>query len=46
MCVSLSVAFNIDFYHVKVGSWIYVAFALMILNCLEIAVHAIASFRY
>lgn len=46
MCVSLFMAFSIDFYNVKIGSRIYMAFVLMMLNCLEIAVHATASFRY
>lgn len=46
MCVSSFVVLNIELYNVKIGSWISMAFALMILSCLEIVVHAIASFRY
>lgn len=38
-------AFNTEFYSVKLGSCIYMAFALMILNCLEITVHDTASFK-
>lgn len=42
----LFMAFDTDFYTVKIRSQIYMAFALMIQNCLEIVVHVIASFRY
>ena len=46
LCISLFMALNRDFYNVKIRSRIYMAFALMMLNCLVIAVHSIASFRY
>lgn len=39
-------ALNLDFYNLEIGSRIYMAFALITLNGLEIAVHVIANFRY
>lgn len=46
ICVSSFVALNIEFYNVKIGSGIYLAFALMVLNCPEIATHAVASSKH